>query len=60
MAGFRGGYCVVDMEDASQMVAMAEPIFLGMGATVDFQPVMTAEDLAKAAPMMEQVSRKYG
>jgi hypothetical protein len=58
--GFRGGYFVVDIEDASQIVAMAEPIFLGMGATVDIKPVMTAEDLAKAAPMMEQASRKYG
>jgi hypothetical protein len=43
--GTRGGFLVVDMEDASQMPAMTEPLLLGVGATVHMQPVMTPEDL---------------
>ena len=43
--GTRGGFLVVNMEDASQMPAMTEPLLLGVGATVHMQPVMTPEDL---------------
>ena len=54
-------YLVVNMDDASQIPAMAEPLFLGMGATVQIHPVMTPEDLQKkAGPALEQAARKYG
>jgi hypothetical protein len=33
MDGTRGGYLVINMDDASQIPAMAEPLFLGLGAT---------------------------
>jgi hypothetical protein len=58
--GARGGYVVINMDDASQIPAMVEPLFLGLGATVDIQPVMIPEDLQKAGPAMEQVAQKYG
>lgn len=58
--GCRGGYIVVDMEDASQIPAVAEPLFLAFGATIEIEPVMTAEDLVKATPAIEQAVRKYG
>ena len=58
--GARGGYVVINMDDASQIPAMVEPLFLGLGATVDIQPVMVPEDLQKAGPAMEQVAQKYG
>jgi hypothetical protein len=58
--GARGGYFVVDMDDASQIPAITEPLFLGMGATVQMTPVMTPEDLQKAGPALEQAARKYG
>jgi Domain of unknown function (DUF3303) len=57
--GCRGGYIVVNMDDASQIPALAEPLFLGLGAAIQVHPVMTAEDLAKAAPAIEQAARKY-
>ncbi len=60
MEGARGGFIVVDMDDVSQIPALAEPLFLGLGATVQIQPVMTAEDLGKAAPAMEQAAQRYG
>ena len=59
--GIRGGFLVVDMEDASQIPNFVEPLFLGVGATVHMQPVMTAEDLQGAAgEALQQIGQKYG
>jgi hypothetical protein len=58
--GARGGYLVVTMDDASQIPALVEPLFLGIGATVELHPVMTVDDLMKAAPSLEQAAQKYG
>ena len=58
--GARGGYLVVNMDDASQIPAMAEPLFFGLGATVKLHPVMTQEDLARAGEALERSAQKYG
>jgi hypothetical protein len=58
--GARGGYLIVNMDDASQLPAMAEPLFFGMGATIQVHLVMTPEDLQKATPALEQAAQKYG
>ena len=59
--GTRGGFLVINMEDASQMPAVTEPLLLGLGATVHMQPVMTSEDLQGAAgEALEQMGQKYG
>jgi hypothetical protein len=56
--GNRGGYIVINMDDASQMVAMAEPLFFGFKAKVEFIPVMLPEDLAKGMPGAAKVMKK--
>ena len=59
--GTRGGFLVVDMDDASRIPAITEPLFLGVGATVHMQPAMTAEDLQGAAgEALQQMAQKYG
>jgi hypothetical protein len=59
--GTRGGHLVVNMEDASQIPAMTEPLFLELGATVHMQPVMTPEDLrGEAGQALQQMGQKYG
>ncbi len=58
--GARGGYLIVNMDDASQLPAMAEPLFFGLGATIQLHLVMTPEDLQKATPALEQAAQKYG
>jgi hypothetical protein len=59
--GTRGGFLVVNMEDASQIPAVTEPLFLEVGATVHMQPVMTPEDLRGAAgETLQQMGQKYG
>ena len=59
--GKRGGFLVVNVEDASQIPAMVEPLFLQVGATVRMQPVMTSDDLRGAAgEALEEMGQKYG
>jgi hypothetical protein len=58
--GKRGGFLVVNMKDTSEIPAFAEPWFLAFNAHVEFHPVMSAEDLGRAMPAIEQAVRKYG
>ena len=60
MCGERGGYIVVNMNDASEIPAMAEPFFLWLDASIDFVPVMRPEDLGKAGPAIEAAVKKWG
>jgi hypothetical protein len=45
--GRRTGYLVFDMVDSAEIPVIAEPLFQRMGATVEFIPVMNAEDLQR-------------
>jgi hypothetical protein len=58
--GARGGYIVVDMEEASQIPSLVEPLMLAMGANIEVHPVMVPEDLQKAGSDFERVVQKYG
>ena len=57
--GARGGYLVVNMDDASQIPAIAEPLFLGLGATVQIHPVFTPDDMPRVTEAVEQAVQKY-
>jgi hypothetical protein len=58
--GQRGGYIVVNLDDASKIPAIAEPLFFWFKADIEFIPVMLPEDLAKAGPAIETVVKKWG
>lgn len=45
--GKRSMLIVFNMQDASQIPPLVEPLFLGMNASVTLTPVMNAEDLQK-------------
>jgi hypothetical protein len=60
MDGARGGYFILNMDDASELPAKAEPLFFGMGAEIKVQLVMTPEDLQRATPALEEAAQKYG
>jgi hypothetical protein len=60
ICGNRGGYIVVNLDDASQMPAIAEPFFLWLNAEIDFVPVMTPQDLGKAEPAIAAAVKKWG
>lgn len=58
--GNRSGFIVFDMQDQSQIPAIAEPWFLAFNAKVSFRPVMTLQDLAKAGPSIASAAKQYG
>ena len=58
--GQRGGYIVVNMDDASQIPAIIEPIFLWFKGNVEIFPVMLPQDLAKAGPAIATAVQKWG
>ena len=58
--GQRGAYIIVNINDASEIPAIAEPFFLWLNADIEFFPVMRPEDLAKAGPSIGAAVQKYG
>ncbi len=58
--GQRTAILVIDMEDMSQLPAVAEPWFLAFDADIEATPAMVAEDLEKAGPAIEQAVKKFG
>jgi hypothetical protein len=45
--GQRSAFIVFDLEDASQIPVLSEPLFSRLGAEVDYTPVMNGDDLRK-------------
>ena len=41
---------IVDAQSADQIPVLAEPLFIKMGAHVEFHPVMSLDDLKKGIP----------
>ena len=58
--GQRTGFLFFDMQDASQIPAIAEPWMQAFDAAIEFHPVMVPDDLAKAAGAIEKAVKKYG
>jgi hypothetical protein len=60
MSGQRGGYIIVNMNDASEIPAMGEPLFLWLHADITVKPLMKPEDLQKAGPFIGAAVQKWG
>ena len=58
--GNRTTYAIINMTDASQIPKMLEPFFVGLDCSIELIPLMVAEDLAKAAPDIEAVTKNFG
>jgi hypothetical protein len=48
------------MEEASQLPTIAEPLFLGLGATVQIHPAFTPDDMPRVTEALERAVQKYG
>jgi hypothetical protein len=58
--GRRAGVVVVNISDASQIPAIAEPWFLAFNASIHMHAAMVPADLMKASPAIEAAVKKYG
>ena len=56
-SGKRGGTLVVNVNDASEVPALAEPFFLTFNAEVEFRIAMTPDDLGKAG--LDAIGKKW-
>src|SRR5436853_6390677 len=56
--GQRTGYLFLDMQDASQIPAIAEPWFQAFNASIEIHPVMIPDDLAKAGRAIDKAIKK--
>ena len=50
----------VDLEDGSQIPALAEPWFLAFDAEVQMWPVFTPDEMPQAVPHIDAAVEKYG
>ncbi len=57
--GQRTGFLFLEMKDASQIPAIAEPWFLAFNASISFKPVMVPDDLARAGEAIAKAVKKY-
>ena len=58
--GRRTAFLFLNLEDPSELPAIAEPWFLAFDAEIEAQPAMTAEDLQKAGPAIEAAVKNFG
>jgi hypothetical protein len=47
------------MDDVSQIPGIAEPFFLWLNCAVEFEPVMTPQDLQKGGPGIEAAVKNW-
>jgi len=57
--GQRTAILFVNFDDPSDLARMAEPWFVGFNASVEIQPAMTAEDLAKAGGHISGAAEQF-
>ena len=58
--GKRTGLLIMNVDDASQIPAIAEPWFLAFNAAIEMKPVMVPADLEKAGPAITKAVKAYG
>jgi hypothetical protein len=57
--GQRTGLLFLELREASQIPAIAEPWFQAFNASIEIHPVMVLDDLAKASGAIEHAVKKY-
>ncbi len=59
LGGQRCAMFFANMESSVQIPAVAEPLWLAMGADVEIVPVMNQDEFNQAGPSIAEAARKY-
>ena len=59
-AGMKSIGMVLDLENASQIKSTVEPLFAAMEAKVEYEQVLSKDELLQALPSMQANVKKYG
>jgi len=59
-AGMKSVGMLLDLESASQIKSVVEPLFAGLEAKLDYEQVMSRDELMQALPALEANVKKYG
>lgn len=59
VAGQRGGHFIINMNDSSDVVTVADRFWIGLGADVEITPVMSPEDLGKGLSHMPEIVQEF-
>jgi hypothetical protein len=59
-AGVKSIGLILDLENAAQIKSTVEPLFAAMEAKIEYEQVMSQDDLIKALPNLEANVKKYG
>lgn len=57
--GKRTIFMVVNVKEGCDLPSVAEPLWMGLNACVDFVPVMDQSEFAKAQNWIEKAAKKY-
>ena len=58
--GLRSAMMIFDMKDASEIPAIAEPLFAGLNARIQLLPVMNADDLKRELDIARHQAAQQG
>ena len=58
--GQRTALLFVNMDNPSDLPALAEPWFLALNASIEVTPAMVSEDLVAAGPAIEEAVKDFG
>ncbi len=58
--GKRTALLFLHVADNSEIPKIAEPWFLALNASIEIHPAMSAEDLERAGPSIEEAVQTYG
>jgi hypothetical protein len=59
-AGMKSIGMVLDLESAAQIKSTVEPLFAAMEAKIEYEQVLSKDELLQALPSMEANVKKYG
>lgn len=59
-AGVKAMSMIISLDDATQIKTTVEPLFQALEAKLEYEPVLSPDDLTRVMPNIERDVKKYG